>query len=105
MSGTVKGGGPWMRRAIAEFGHQYPDELAALEEAIPDGHHIDLFCGRYPRPLGANLVGPATLPDRRVARVEPGYPTVMAACYAVLAKAREIVVERTEGYVVTAEVA
>lgn len=100
MSGTVKGAAPWMRRAVAEFGHQYPDHLDRLEAAIPDGHWIVLSCGRRPRPLGARLVAPDGV---EIARVEPGYPTVSAACYAVLAKSREIVVERTEGYVVTAE--
>ena len=95
----IHGTSPWMRRTVAEFAHQYPEYLAGLEAEIPDGHWIVLQCGRRPRPLGAVLVNR----DGEVARVEPGYPTVTAACYAVLAKAREIVVEETEGYVVVAE--
>lgn len=94
-------GTPWTRQALKEFAHYHPDEHAALLDSIPEGHRITLICGYRPRPLGAILNGP----DGAVARVEPRYHTVSAACYAVLAKAREIVVERTDGYVVTAEVA
>ena len=97
----IRGGAPFTRQAIADFRHQYPDTFARLEAKVPAGHHVTLICRGRPRPLGAVLVGP----DGEVARVEPGYPTVAAACDAVLAKAREIVVEDREGYVVTAEVA
>ena len=87
----IRGGAPWMRRAVAEFAHQFPDTRAAIESAIPAGHHISLICGGRPHPLGAVLVGP----DGIVARVEPGYPTVASACNAVLGRSREIVVERS----------
>lgn len=82
MSGKVLGGSPWMRTAIRDFAGRYPDTLAAVEEAIPAGHHISLTCGGRPRPLGAILVDDAN--QREVCRVEPAYHSVGSAAYAVL---------------------
>lgn len=88
MSGKVTSAAPWMKRALADFSGQYPDALAALEDAIPDGCHINLICNGRPRPLGAILWDDVA--HREVARVEPGYPTVSGACYAALAAARTV---------------
>ncbi len=82
MSGQVRAATPWMRDAIrlAE-----PESLARVQAAIPDGLHIALICGGRPRPLGAILVRGSD----QVARVEPAYYSVAAACDAVLRKASE----------------
>lgn len=88
MSGKVRGGAPWMRDAIRNFAGQYPDTLAAVEESIPDKHHVSLTCGGRPRPLGAILVDDEH--QREVCRVEPAYHSVGAAVYAVLNAARTV---------------
>lgn len=95
MSG-VRAATPWMREALrmAE-----PDGLARVEEAIPEGSHITLICGGRPRPLGAILVRDGV----QVARVEPAYYSVAAACDAVLRRAEPVVVEDHGSFVVTAD--
>ena len=81
MSGTVHGSTPWMREALRQAWHQWPAEMAAAEAGIPDGMFVSLICGGRPRPLGAVLVRG----NDQVARVEPAYHSVMAACHAVVA--------------------
>lgn len=83
MNARIYGGSPWTRGAIRTAAAEDPESLRAVEAAIPAEHHISLFCGSRPRPLGAHLVGPSGT----VARVEPMYATVGAACWAVLREA------------------
>ncbi len=80
MSGTVKGGAPWMREAVRQFAHSDPAWLARIEEAIPDGTFVSLFCGARPRPLGAALFRG----NEMLARVSPTYHSVGSAAEAVL---------------------
>lgn len=79
MSGQVRASTPWMRDAIrlAE-----PESLARVQEAIPDGTFVSLFCGGKPRPLGASLFRG----HDQLVRVEPAYYSVAAAVDAVLAR-------------------
>lgn len=82
MSGKVRAGTPWTRAIVATFADRYPDAFEALEEAIPDGHAINLTTSGRPNHLGAVLWD--VQGRREVARVPADHPTLMAAGYAVL---------------------
>jgi len=94
MSGHIVTGSPWGRNALA---HMDPESRAQVEAAIPDGHTISIGFGR--NPIDATLI--LRQGHREVRRVVTR--SIEAGCERLLAT--EVVIESTDGYVVTAEVA
>ena len=84
MSGTVIASTPWSRTALRNFAHQYPDELAAIEEAIPDGHYIVFGAARRPGDWTMVLMREDDqAPTREVARAVH-QTTIQSGCYAAI---------------------
>jgi hypothetical protein len=88
LSGYIEGGAPWTRAAIRDYRSRYPDALAAIETAIPDGGYLVLTSGRRYGSWGAVLMADNDqAPPREVGRAS-GCPTLSQACYAALEAGR-----------------
>lgn len=37
---NVRSSTPWGREAIRQFVHQYPDEAASIDSAVPENHYV-----------------------------------------------------------------
>jgi hypothetical protein len=95
MSGPIVSGTPWGGRAIEGMD---PEARAVIEEQIPTDHRIVVIAARTPSVWTLILRGPRG----EVARLRSN--SLEIGCEKLI-DAASVVVERTGGYGVTAEVA
>ncbi len=85
MSGTFQASNtPWMKTAMREFKATYGHENEDIEDALPDGVTVSIYCLGNPRPLGAYITGLG-----EPIRIEPQFLSVGAVGWAAVRLIKE----------------